>query len=870
MYRTHLLSVALILALTSCGESNDSSSSSSSASSSNSSSSSSSSTSTGASVPSSAASVYDASNARAAEPLADVTIAFSTDAAGVKKDIPLWGLDTAWVSEDNIRRGRAFMGANNVDVVRVSFTPTAALVNGQLQTEQSNLLNQRISYVDLIGANTPVVLNADPPTVDPWFVDVNGDTNAAHWAQLMEVTAQRCEDRGHQVLAAGPFNEPDYSTHQGSMQNFYDIVGALGQYSRFDNIRITGGNTLSADQAGPWYDFLKDRLDEGNTHQLNGSFDSYASFFQTVTGNGDRAVNDELHNVVEALIGVEYGMKTGIWWGTAERARGEFVKTSEGVRLGYAEHRDHWTAAAVYRGPDGRVQAFAGGSERQATDTNYRVVLKDRAVYFDGHGPQHDYTMVVPGGTGYWENQPNAEQVVNITWGEDIQQAVHGRYVLVNRNSSKVLEVADSNTANGADLIQGDYSGNSHQQWNFEPLDPSNGQDFSYFKMTAAHSGKAPDVVDFGLGNGVKVAQWEYLNGSNQHWYLDYAGDGWFYVCSRWSAKCLEVDAASTSAGATIQQWQNEGQEHQQWRLLPMGAPIEFDAPDAPSGLSAYANPQSVYLRWNGSRANDVAGYTVLRATSANGSYETIARDVTATDYVDNSVLVDKTYYYKVRAEDQSLNRSAYSNQASAAASGDHSLVTQLRFDSDLGDYSANRYHGLVGGDLSYDSGKIGSAVVLNGTDNYVQLPAYIVNNDEITISTWVYWNGGNVWQRIFDFGNDQKENMFLTAAADSGNLRFAINAGDGEQTLESSPLTTGQWVHLAVVLDSGGGRLYVNGAIAVQSSSVTLKPSDFKPVMNYIGRSQFPDPLFSGRIDEFRIYNYALTTSEVAALANP
>lgn len=399
------------------------------------------------------------------------------------------------------------MGHDQVDIVRVSFTPTAALVNGQLPEAEAQLLDQRLDYVELIGANTPVVLNADPPTVDPWFKNADGSTHAARWAQLMDITAAHCQMRGHAVLAAAPFNEPDYSTHQGSEQDFYQVAGELRQLARFDDIRITGGNTLSADTALPRYDFLKTRLDEGNTHQLNGTFDSYAGFFETVTANGHRAVNDELHNVMEAIVGAEYGMTTGIWWGTAERARGEFVKASDGQRLGYAEHRPNWTAAAVYRAPSGRMQAFAGGSERQALDTTYRLVSTDRAVFFDGHGPSHEYTLRVPGGTGYWENQPNAEQVVNITWGDDVPPPITGRYVLVNRNSEKVLEVADASTANGAMIQQGDFSGGTHQQWDFTPLDARNGQDFSYFKVTAVHSGKAPDVYDFGLADGDDLVQ---------------------------------------------------------------------------------------------------------------------------------------------------------------------------------------------------------------------------------------------------------------------------------------------------------------------------------------------------------------------------
>ena len=108
-------------------------------------------------------------------------------------------------------------------------------------------------------------------------------------------------------------------------------------------------------------------------------------------------------------MGVEYGMQTGIWWGTAEYARGEFVKASDGVRLGYAEHRPNWTAASVYRHPDGKIQAFGGTSERQAVTTTYRFFSKNMDVFYDGNGPQREYTMVLPGGTGYQNGQSNAE-----------------------------------------------------------------------------------------------------------------------------------------------------------------------------------------------------------------------------------------------------------------------------------------------------------------------------------------------------------------------------------------------------------------------------------------------------------------------------
>ena len=47
--------------------------------------------------------------------------------------------------------------------------------------------------------------------------------------------------------------------------------------------------------------------------------------------------------------------------------------------------------------------------------------------------------------------------------------------------------------------------------------------------------------------------------------------------------------------------------------------------------------------------------------------------------------------------------------------------------------------------------------------------------------------------------------------------------------------------------------------------SQITIKPSDFNPVLNYIGRSQFnADPMFKGYIDDVRIFNYDLQADDV------
>jgi hypothetical protein len=806
-----------------------------------------------------------ASNNLVAQPIPDRTVSYSVTDAGISKPIT-WGLDLAWLDEGNIRRGVAFMGADRVDVVRSSFTPTAPLVNGDLQATELSRLNQRLSIINTwLGANTKVVLNCDHPTVDPWFVG-----NAANWAQLIDVTTRRHQEAGRTVITVSPFNEPDYTaTGQGTVTDFYNICGELRNNTRFNNIRICGGNTLNADQALVWYNQLKARLDEGNTHQLAGSFDNYANFYTTVRTNGDYATNDELHNVMEAMVGVEYGLQTGIWWGTAELARGEFVKASDGVRLGYAEHRTNWTAASVYRTLEGKIQAFGGTSERQAATTTYRFVSKERDVFYDGYGPQREYTMVMPGGAvgSYQNGQTNAERVVNITWGDDIQPAINGKYILVNRNSGKVMEVAGGSTTTGALIQQNTNTGATYQQWNVTPVDSRIGGDFSYFTFTAVHSGKALDVYNWSLENGSNIDAWDDSKSVLQQWYLEYAGDGWFYIRSRFSAKCLDVNNASTADGASVVQWDKNNGTNQQWRFLPVGTTVEFVAPSAPTNLVATTNAESVLLNWTASPGTDIAGYTIFRSETAGGPYNTIARNITSTSFVDNTTTTNGQYFYRIKAVDKALNRSAYSNEVSATTTGSNAIVTNLSFDGNTLDNSVNLNHSASYGGISYVAGKVGSnAIALNGSNAFIQLPATLANRQEITIATWVYWKGGSSWQRIFDFGNGEAQNMFLTPSSGSGTLRFAIKNGGAEQTIETTVLPTNTWTHIAVTLGASAARMYVNGTLAAESTTVTIRPLDFKPVLNYIGRSQYPDPLLNGNIDDFRVYNYALSASEIAA----
>lgn len=147
----------------------------------------------------------------------------------------------------------------------------------------------------------------------------------------------------------------------------------------------------------------------------------------------------------------------------------------------------------------------------------------------------------------------------------------------------------------------------------------------------------------------------------------------------------------------------------------------------------------------------------------------------------------------------------------------------------------------------------------------YAQIPAGAADYYDISITCWVYWEGGANWQRIFDFGNDTSHYMFLTPSNGS-QCRFVLNNGGGEQIVSTSPLPTGQWVHVAATLGGNTGRLHINGEIKAVNTNVTINPIDIGPALNYIGKSQFTaDAEFGGRIDDLRIYNYQLDPETIA-----
>jgi len=204
----------------------------------------------------------------------------------------------------------------------------------------------------------------------------------------------------------------------------------------------------------------------------------------------------------------------------------------------------------------------------------------------------------------------------------------------------------------------------------------------------------------------------------------------------------------------------------------------------------------------------------------------------------------------------------------------DPNLMGWWKFDEGAGatalDWSGHGNHARLMGGPTWTAGYDGDALKLDGADDYAVLPIgeLISSMSSATFTTWVnFSNIGGAWQRIFDFGSGTGTYIFLCPRTGTdGPMRLAIQTGGGGESLidSTSTLPTG-WHHVAVVIRSGNMQLYLDGAVAT-SGSTSVVPSDLGQTgSNWLGRSQYAaDGYFNGSLDDFRIYDYALSADEI------
>ncbi|RYX86397.1 hypothetical protein EON83_01635 [bacterium] len=292
-----------------------------------------------------------------------------------------------------------------------------------------------------------------------------------------------------------------------------------------------------------------------------------------------------------------------------------------------------------------------------------------------------------------------------------------------------------------------------------------------------------------------------------------------------------------------------------------------------PVGFTARKSGAAIVFSWWG--AADATSYIIKRATKTSGPYTTVASDLKAPLTYSDQNLKPGTYFYVVTAV-RGSKETAPSNEVRVSTGA--VLRTQLKFDETGGSKASDALKdarpGKLNGGATWQAGNSGNAIALNGRDAYVSLPEAVVSDlADFSVTAWVYLGDNKAWARIFDFGDDRGRYLFLSPKNSQGNVRFATSTvyGYNEQGIDGNiPLPTNQWVHVAVTLSGRVGTLYVNGVAVGANPAMDFPPFQIGNTnQNWIGRSQYPnDPYLNGKVDDFRIYDGALSAEQVIALA--
>ncbi len=309
----------------------------------------------------------------------------------------------------------------------------------------------------------------------------------------------------------------------------------------------------------------------------------------------------------------------------------------------------------------------------------------------------------------------------------------------------------------------------------------------------------------------------------------------------------------------------------------------------APSGtLSADSTSTTITLTTNESA-------TCKYSTTPNISFVDMTSTLSASGGASHSASISGlrsgiSYNYHVRCQDAarnvnsndfSISFSVANAPASPISGPSQGLVAYHTFNSadqsgtTAFDSSGTGNNATLNGGAGIQSGLKGDALVTNGSGQFASIPfsSSLGGMSSLTLSAWVNLATTSIGscRHVIGAGSGSNDQIYQLSANGSKRWSFGIkNSNATYFTLDSGVIAqSNTWVHLAGVYNGSALEMYVNGVKSANSTpaSGTLSSESFT---RYIGRKRTFEPRcdWVGSIDDVRIYNRALSGSEIQQLA--
>jgi len=306
--------------------------------------------------------------------------------------------------------------------------------------------------------------------------------------------------------------------------------------------------------------------------------------------------------------------------------------------------------------------------------------------------------------------------------------------------------------------------------------------------------------------------------------------------------------------------------------------PVVDTTPPVLSGVSATSiGATSATIVWTtNEQADSQVDYGL---TSAYGSSTTLNTSLVLSHSQALTGLAPATlYHYRVKSKDAASNLATSGDFTFTTASGaDPTLIDYLKMDEGTGtttaDSSGYGNAGTLMNGAAWNPGTSGSAVTLDGVSTYVRIAhAAMLDAYPLSVAVWFKTTtttgvGGLVNKYAAGSFNGYQLYFYNGSLCawymkdSSGYIYDGTNC-----TLSTAGYNDGAWHQAALVVDTSGAKLYVDGVQkASQAWTGVAGPATTTQEVrlgSYPGGSYLP-----ATVDELRIYNRPLSASEVTQL---
>jgi hypothetical protein len=297
--------------------------------------------------------------------------------------------------------------------------------------------------------------------------------------------------------------------------------------------------------------------------------------------------------------------------------------------------------------------------------------------------------------------------------------------------------------------------------------------------------------------------------------------------------------------------------------------PTDTTAPNTTisSATSGSTTATTASFSFTGSDDTTAAGSLTYECKLDSGAYAACTSPKSYTGVAVGS------HTFSVRAKDAAGNVDASPATGSwtvTTATTPTGLVAAYGFNTTTGttatDATGNGLNGTITGATHTTSGKFGAALSFNGTNNVVTVAdnAKLDLTKGMTLEAWVRPStlSGSRPVIIKERSDGPAYGMYANT---STNNPAAYAAASGSQNIRgTAQLPLNAWHHLATTYDGATLRLYVDG-VQVASRAIAGSISVSSGALR-IGANSVWGHWFAGLIDEVRIYNRALSATELKA----